>query len=77
MSLKGAKRKGNSRRKRKAIIAKGTTDCYWCGKPLTLDTSTLEHIIPISRGGLDHHNNTTIACVECNGARGSNMPELA
>ena len=69
------KRSGNSRRKR-AVILRTLSTCYWCDKPLTLDTSTLEHIIPLSRGGLDNANNRTVACVSCNGERGSEMPEL-
>lgn len=50
--------------------------CHWCEKPLTKETATLEHIIPLKRGGLDHHNNMTLACKPCNEKRGHNMPEL-
>lgn len=70
------KRKKNSRSKRAALIRKGVTACYWCGKPLTLDRSTLEHKIPLAIGGLDNANNRTLACADCNHSRGSNMSEL-
>lgn len=71
------KRKGNSTRPLRAkMLSKGITQCYWCKTPLTLDTSTLEHIIPLARGGLDNANNRTLACDPCNQERGSNMPEL-
>lgn len=69
------KRSRNTRNIRKAILKKRST-CYWCEAPLTLDTSTLEHIIPIARGGLDNANNRTVACKPCNENRGSGMPEL-
>ncbi len=70
-------RRGNhSRRQRKAMIKKGINKCHWCGDPLTLDTSTVEHIIPLFRGGLDNANNRTLACGHCNEKRGPNMPEL-
>ncbi len=50
--------------------------CHWCNTPLGTETATLEHIIPLKRGGLDHHNNMTLACADCNHGRGHNMPEL-
>ena len=65
----------NSRSKRKKMLQKITL-CHWCKTPLTLDTSTIEHIIQLSRGGLDNANNRTLACRDCNHSRGSNMPEL-
>lgn len=70
------KRSGGSREKRKKLLNK-VKNCYWCKTRLTLDTSTLEHIIPLSRGGLDNSNNLTLACYTCNNDRGSEMPELA
>lgn len=69
------KRPGNTRDKRKRLI-KRVKKCHWCKRPLTLDTSTLEHIIPLSRGGLNTMNNLTLACLGCNQERGSDMPEL-
>jgi hypothetical protein len=66
----------SSRDVRARIIASGVTCCHWCKEPLTVDTATLEHIIPLKRGGLDNRNNVTIACQRCNNARGSDMPEL-
>ena len=71
------KRQRNNRRRRQRLIDKGTNSCIWCKTKLTIDTSSLEHVIPLSRGGLDNPNNWALACIPCNGARGSNMPELA
>lgn len=70
------KRKQNSRRKRVAMFRKGITKCYWCECQLTIDTSTIEHIVPIARGGLENANNRTLACQKCNASRGHDMPEL-
>jgi len=50
--------------------------CHWCGAPLTLATSTLDHIVPLVRGGLNNGNNFTLACRRCNLERGPDMPEL-
>lgn len=70
------RKKGQSRRQRAAMINKGITRCFWCKEPVTLDTSTVEHKIPLARGGLDNANNRTLACKKCNGDRGCDMPEL-
>lgn len=50
--------------------------CYWCSKPLTRNTTTLDHKIPLNAGGLDNANNFVIACDPCNKRRGCSMPEI-
>jgi len=71
-------RKGRASRQRRQwlIEKKGVKTCHWCPTALTIETSTLEHIIPLTRGGLDQANNWTLACYPCNQDRGQNMPEL-
>lgn len=79
---KKANRSGNNlRRKRHLWYKKKVRNCHWCEIPLTLkpncrQTATLEHIIPLARGGLNNLNNMTLACEPCNRERGSDMPEL-
>ena len=68
--------RGGSSRKRRARMLDKIKHCHWCGSELTLDTSTVEHIIPLARGGLDNANNRTLACKPCNESRGCDMPEL-
>lgn len=50
--------------------------CHWCKIPLTLETATMEHKIPLALGGLDNGNNRVLACKPCNSKRGHTMPEL-
>jgi 5-methylcytosine-specific restriction endonuclease McrA len=69
------KRKNNSRARRYRLLKKKPF-CHWCNASLTLDNSTLEHKIPLKRGGLDHSNNWVLACPKCNHERGHEMPEL-
>lgn len=69
-------RKGHSKEKRKKLLRK-SNQCHWCGCRLTLGSSTLEHVIPLHRGGLDNANNRVLACKPCNWKRGHEMPELA
>src|SRR5687768_13236267 len=44
----------------------------WPGK-LPDDYPTIEHIIPLSRGGGNKQANQTIACSRCNNKRGNSM----
>lgn len=53
-----------------------TIPCHWCGAALTYDAATVDHHIPLARGGLDNPNNFVLACRDCNRDRGHHMPEL-
>lgn len=57
--------------------------CHWRKCKLSLRgnvpgtvKATIEHVIPLYRGGLDNDNNRKLACEPCNTKRGSDMPEL-
>jgi len=70
-------RSSNSRKIRKNLMrGRAQVKCHWCPTLIDLDTSTLEHIIPLDRGGLDNDNNRTLACHPCNNKRGNEMLEL-
>jgi 5-methylcytosine-specific restriction endonuclease McrA len=71
------KRPSNPRKIRKRLLkGKKCVKCHWCPTIIDLDTSTLDHIIPLDAGGLDNDNNRTLACEPCNRARANKMPEL-
>lgn len=72
---KDKRRAGSYRSERKRLLEQDNR-CYWCGKKLTLKKSTLEHKIPLARGGLDERSNWALACLPCNSRRGHDMPEL-
>lgn len=40
--------------------------CFYCGKPLTEDEASLEHLLASVHGGNNDKNNLTIACKEHN-----------
>ena len=73
-----AERKGNYRPlKRKMMKGQQKVKCHWCPTMISLNTATLDHVIPLHRGGLDNANNRVLACGPCNHRRGHAMPELA
>ncbi|MBN7758946.1 HNH endonuclease [Nitratireductor aquimarinus] len=49
----------------------GYACCCYCGQFVTRESSTLEHFVPISKGGPNHEFNLGIACEPCNLAVGS------
>lgn len=60
----------------KLKMLRKTQSCHWCGCGLTEETATVDHVIPLSRGGLDNDNNRKLACEPCNNRRGNSMPEV-
>lgn len=51
---------------RMEIIKRDGLSCYLCGKILTYETATIDHVIPLSKGGFHCPNNVKIACLKCN-----------
>jgi 5-methylcytosine-specific restriction endonuclease McrA len=40
--------------------------CHYCGKKFPQDQLTLDHIVPVSRGGRSTRGNLVVACLDCN-----------
>ena len=53
---------------------KDYSKCYYCSKPLTRKTSTLDHMYPRDFGGPTLPENLAVSCMHCNSAK-SNMSE--
>jgi len=51
--------------------------CMYCGQQFPAHQLTRDHLLPISRGGLDSWNNVVTACHSCNHAKGALTPEEA
>ncbi|WP_213594727.1 HNH endonuclease [Paenibacillus woosongensis] len=52
---------------RKAALQRDHHTCLWCGRPAT----TVDHIIPSSKGGSDLPHNLLASCSDCNTKRGN------
>jgi 5-methylcytosine-specific restriction endonuclease McrA len=48
--------------------------CVYCGTGLGLENATLDHVIPLSRGGTHAPGNLVSACQSCNQRKGSLLP---
>ena len=56
----------------KRRLAKGT--CYYCGRLTPAKKLTMDHIVPISRGGKSTKGNVVPACKDCNHAKKQLLP---
>lgn len=49
----------------------GNVPCFVCGRHVKEKNATLEHIIPVSKGGTNEMDNLSISHYGCNRARGN------
>ncbi len=52
--------------------ASGT--CYYCGRPVGFKNLTMDHIIPLSRGGRSTKDNLAPCCKACNIRKKNSLP---
>ena len=62
--------------KKFAIFMKYDGHCGYCGKKLHRDTMTVDHIVPVSRGGGNSLENLMPSCRECNEAKAADNLEM-
>ena len=73
--LKQARHKAREIRKSqwwKRRLAKGV--CHYCGRPIPPKELTMDHIVPIARGGKSTKGNVVPCCKECNTAKKQLLP---
>lgn len=52
-----------------------TENCHYCKKPTENQDRTIEHRLPLSRGGAHTATNIAMACASCNCSKGSKTEE--
>ncbi len=48
--------------------------CHYCGKTVGRDNLTMDHLVPMSRGGRSNKGNLVPACKECNSKKKYLLP---
>jgi 5-methylcytosine-specific restriction endonuclease McrA len=56
----------------KRRCAKGI--CHYCGRPTPARELTMDHIVPLARGGRSTKGNCVPACKDCNNRKKSLLP---
>lgn len=56
----------------KRRLARGR--CHWCGRSFPPAALTMDHIVPVSRGGKSVKGNVVPCCKECNNAKKQLLP---
>ena len=67
----GIQQRKRYKRIREFVTTRDGLICCYCEKPLTIDSVTLDHIIPESRDGSFNVTNLTVSCYDCNNKRGN------
>lgn len=68
---KKSQRKSISRYLREQVIARDGLVCQYCQLELHQSRVTLDHKIPVSKGGPDTLDNLTVCCRRCNSRKGA------
>lgn len=56
----------------KRCCAKGI--CHYCGRPTPAGELTMDHVIPLARGGKTTKGNVVTACKDCNNKKKELLP---
>ena len=59
------------------LLIRDEYKCMYCGRELRPNSMTVDHVIPVSRGGRRVWENVVAACKPCNGKKDNRMPEEA
>lgn len=59
----------------KALYHQADCRCQLCGRKITYQDATVDHIMPKAMGGVNDVSNLQIACYACNQLKGSVLPD--
>jgi 5-methylcytosine-specific restriction endonuclease McrA len=59
---------------RRNVMLRDRYSCQYCGKSFSSSALTLDHIVPLSRGGGTEWENVVTACKMCNVKKGNRTP---
>lgn len=67
----------NNPENRIKIFERDNYICHYCGQKVTEDNATLDHFVPISKGGDNSKENLFTSCLECNSIKSGKSYEEA
>ena len=47
--------------------------CGWCHATVLFEKSTIDHVVPLAKGGSDSPDNWMLSCFTCNHSRGDSI----
>lgn len=62
---------------RRNVLARDEHRCQYCGRRLPTGKLSVDHVVPLSRGGRTRWTNVVCACRRCNRAKGWRTPKEA
>ena len=60
-----------------ALFARDAQLCLYCGQQFSRPNLTRDHVMPLSKGGLDIWENVVSACFHCNSRKANRTPQQA
>lgn len=57
----------------RTLISKTGGKCEYCGRTCNKKNMTIDHVLPVSRGGLTEIQNLRLACYPCNQEKGNGI----
>lgn len=72
---KKKKPKPNPRRKVRLKLLKSRPYCHYCGRKVDESSSSLDHVIPRSKGGPNSQDNLVLSCLSCNNKKADKLPD--
>jgi 5-methylcytosine-specific restriction endonuclease McrA len=60
-----------------ALFARDAQLCLYCGQQFSRPHLTRDHVLPLSKGGLDTWENVVSACFQCNSRKSNRTPQQA
>ena len=75
-SFRRAKERGNQAQRLNLIRVwrRDKGHCYLCRVKLKIWEFTLDHVVPLSKGGAHNYSNVRVCCLPCNLKKGSSVP---
>lgn len=71
--VKAKRKMGNARKRKRLYYQKGITRCYVCDNHMEFEETTLEHIIPLAKGGSNRDDNLSLSHEKCNLEKGAGV----